>query len=157
MKKLYKDQVLGIVLLIVSLIFGFFTSRISDSILVGDPGPKIFPAAACILIGLCGLMLAVKPEKKEGRPFLNREEWKRLFSLYGIYLLYWGLLWFTGYKIAIPVILFIVSYLFSRGTKTKTFQIILYTVLVSAAIFILYVFVMETRLPQGILFEKLLG
>ena len=157
MKKLYKDQVLGIVLVIVSLIFGFFTNRISDSILVGDPGPKIFPAAACILIGLCGLVLAVKPEKTEGRKFLSREEWKRLFSLYGIYLLYWGMLWFAGYKLAIPVILFIVSFLFSRGTKTKTIQIVLYTVFVSAAIFVLYVIVMETRLPQGILFERLLG
>lgn len=157
MKKLYKDQVLGMFFLAVSVIFGFFTSRISDSILVGDPGPKIFPAAACILIGLCGLALEIKPEKKEGKPFLSKGEWKRLFSLYGIYLLYWGLLWFAGYKIAIPVILFIVSFLFSRGTKTRICQIILYTVLVSAAIFVLYVIVMETRLPQGILFEKLLG
>lgn len=157
MKKLYKDQVLGIVLVIVSLIFGFFTSRISNSILVGDPGPKVFPTTACVLIGLCGLLLAVKPEKEEGKPFLSKEEWKRLFSLYGLYLLYWGLLWLVGYKIAIPVILFIISYLFSRGTKTKIPQIIAYTIFVSAAIFVLYVFVMETRLPQGILFETLFG
>lgn len=157
MKKMYKDQALGVIFVVVSVLFGYFTAGISDSILVGDPGPKVFPAAACVLIGMCGFVLIVKPEKKEAKAFLTCTEWKRLFTLFGIYVLYWALLWLTGYRIAIPVILFIVSFLFSRGTKTKLIQIILYTVAVTAAIFVLYVIVMEARLPQGLLFEKILG
>ena len=157
MKKMYKDQALGLVLLVVSIVFIYFTTGISDSILAGDPGPKVFPMTACILIGVCGLVLLVKPEKAEAKAFLSRQEWKRLITLFCIYVLYWGLLWLAGYRVAIPVILFIVSYLFSRGTKTKLAQIIVYTVLVTAAIFVLYVVVMETRLPEGLVFEKLLG
>lgn len=154
MKKLYKDQVLGLIMVAFSLLAGYMTSKIGVSILDGDPGPKVFPSAASVLIGLCGIVLFVAPEKKEGKPFLTKTEWKRLINLYGLYLLYWGLLWLVGYRVAIPVVLFIISYLFSNGTNTKIGKIILYTAAVSAAIIFIYVVLMETRLPEGILFEN---
>ena len=154
MKKLYKDQVLGLIMIAFSLLAGYMTSKIGVSILEGDPGPKVFPAAASVLIGLCGIVLFVAPEKKEGKPFLSKVEWKRLLTLYGLYLLYWGMLWLVGYRGAIPVILFIISFLFSKGTNTKIGKILIYTIAVSAAIMFIYVVLMETRLPEGILFEK---
>ena len=154
MKKLYKDQVLGLIMIAFSLLAGYMTSKIGVSILEGDPGPKVFPAAASVLIGLCGIVLFVAPEKKEGKPFLSKVEWKRLLTLSGLYLLYWGMLWLVGYRVAIPVILFIISFLFSKGTNTKIGKILIYTIAVSAAIMFIYVVLMETRLPEGILFEK---
>jgi len=157
MRKLYKDQVLGIILIVVAVFFGALTMGIAKSTLQGDPGPKVFPATACIMIGLCGLFLFAKPERKEGKRYLSPEEWKRLAVLYGLYLLYWALLWLVGYRVAIPVILFLVSTLFARGTNTKPVKTLLYTVVLSAVIYVIYIVVMESRLPEGILFEKFLG
>ncbi len=155
MKKIYKDQVLGMILMAVAAVFGILTMGIAKSTLEGDPGPKVFPAAACIMVGLCGSVLLVKPEQRDGREYLAKEEWKRLFTLYGLYLLYWALLWLVGYRVAVPAILFLVSLLFSRGTRTSIGKILIYTVLVSAAIYVIYIVIMESRLPEGLLFERM--
>ncbi len=152
MKKICKDQVLGIIVVIIGAFFGYQTYLLPKTTLQGDPGPKVFPAIACVLLGLCGLILLVRPDRKPQKQFLSKEEWKRLLTLYCIYILYWALLWLVGYRIAIPVILFIISFLFSRGTKVSWVKIILYTVGVSAFMYVLYIVIMQTRLPGGILF-----
>lgn len=152
MKKLYKDQVLGIIFVVIALVFTYLTTQLAESTLQGDPGPKIFPFVACFLMGASGIAMIVAPSKKEGKKFLGKEEWKRLFTLYGVYVLYFVLLWVVGYRIAVPLVLLILSTLFSRGTKTGWIKILIYTVGVSAALYVLYIIVMETRLPMGILF-----
>lgn len=152
MKKICKDQVLGIIVVVIGAFFGYQTYLLPQSTLQGDPGPKVFPAIACVLLGLCGLILLVRPDRKPQKKFLSKEEWKKLLTLYCIYILYWALLWLVGYRIAIPVILFIISFLFSRGTKVSWVKIILYTVGVSAFMYVLYIVIMQTRLPGGILF-----
>ena len=153
MKKISRDQVLGIIVLAIAAFFGYQTTLMPKSTLQGDPGPKVFPAFACIVLGICAIILIIKPDRKQdGKRFLSNEEWKRLLMLYGLYILYWALLWLVGYKIAVPVTLFLISFLFSRTVKISWVKIIVYTVCVSAAMYVLYVIIMQTRLPEGILF-----
>lgn len=153
MKKPYKDQVLGALMVALALFFSWQTVLLPESTLEGDPGPKIFPAVACFLIGFCGLLLIINPSKKPGRQFLSKTEWKRLLTLYSLYVAYWALLWLVGYKIAIPVILFAISTLFSRSKKVGWVKILIYTAGVTAFMFLLYTVILKTRLPEGILFN----
>ena len=153
MKKIYKDQVLGGILVAIAAFYAYQTTLIEESMVEGDPGSKVFPFVACFLIGISGLILLIHPEKKAGKKFLSKEEWKKLCILFGFYILYFVLLWLVGYRIAVPVVLMIISYLFSRPVKTPIWKILIYTVGVCAGLYLLYIVVMDSTLPMGILFE----
>ena len=64
-----------------------------------------------------------------------------------------------GITATLPVVLFIVSYLFSKSsrpdmpTKKRIITTLIYTVCLSAALYLIYVVALDVRLKPGILFK----
>ena len=157
--KLTKDRALGLIVLAVSLFFGYYATLTRPSRVQGDPGPVVFPLGLCLIMGLCAIYLIVKPDtdaEKGKKPFLTKEEKKRLITLYSVFVLYVLLLEFVGYIVTLPIILFIVCYLFGRPKNISVKKSIVYAVVVFAVLYLLYVVVIGSVLPTGKLFEALL-
>lgn len=154
-----KDRLLGIILLLISLFFFIFTMQQESPRFEGDPGPKMFPLIGCIITAACGVLTIVHPEKKEGKTYLSKEEFRRAAKLFGLYAAFLLLIWGVGFMITAPVLLFAISYLFSfesRPDDPKGKRILrsaIYAIIVGAALYLLYVTALQTQLPKGALWQ----
>ena len=162
MKKLQKDRLLGIIVLLIAAFFAINTSKLGATNFEGDPGPKMFPYMGCIIIAICGAILIVCPGKKqEGAPFLTREQFKSAALLFGIYVLFVLMLVYIGVLVTVPVILFIISFLFSKVSRpdaslgSRLVKSLIYTVIVSVGLYLLYIVALDSKFPVGKLWKLL--
>ena len=153
-----KDRILAVILLVISGFFALQANMLPASNLQKDPGPKIFPWIGCGILALCAVYLLINPGADGKKMNLSKEEWKRLGIMMGIYLLLvFGTLLF-GIVFTLPVVLFIVSYLFSKSSRPdmprnkRIVSTLIYTVCVSVALYLVYVVALDVRLRSGILF-----
>ena len=154
-----RDRALAVILLVISAFFALQATGLEASNLQNDPGPKVFPWMGCGILAVCAIMLFLKPGPNSKRMDLSKEEWKRLGIMIGLYLLIvFGTLLF-GIVATLPVVLFIISYLFSKSsrpdmpTKQRIITTLIYTVCLSAALYLIYVVALDVRLKPGILFK----
>lgn len=159
-KKLQKDQVLGILSVLIALFFSYITLQFKTSEYIGDPGPKMFPLLGSLLLAVCGIALIVRPKQSKGQ-FLTRAQWKLAGTLFGIYLLNFLLLWLVGFTITVPVILFIITFLFSRASNSQTtlrasiLKSLIYAAVVSIGIYCLYIVALEAQMPSGLIWKMM--
>ena len=161
MKALSREKLLGIIVIIISAFFALYTNTLGSTGYVGDPGPKMFPFIGCGIMALCGILLFVRPSKGDQKQFLTKAQLKSAALLFGVYALYLVLLWLVGYTITVPVILFIVSMMFSfvseenTPMKKRIIKNLIYSVLVAAVLYLVFVVVLESQLPKGIVWALL--
>ena len=154
-----RDRVLAIVLLVISAFFALQANMLEASNLQNDPGPKVFPWIGCAILTICAIILFLKPGPNGKKMNLSKDEWKRLGIIMGLYLLIvFGTLLF-GITATLPVVLFIISYLFSKSSrpdmpiKKRLITTLIYTVCLSAALYLIYVVALDVRLQPGLLFK----
>lgn len=153
-----KDRKLSVILLVIAAFFAWQANNTVIRQSAGDPGPKLFPWIGCGILVLCAILLFIKPGPDGKKMNLNKEEKKRLIIMLGLYLLIvvGGIL--IGITYILPIALFIISFLFSKSsrpdmsTKKRIITTLIYTVLLSAAIYLIYVVVLDVALKPGILF-----
>ena len=154
-----KDRLLGIILLLISLFFFYFTMQQETPRFEGDPGPKMFPLIGCAITGVCGILTLVHPDKKERKTHLSKEELKRAAKLFGFYAAFLVLIWAVGFMITAPLILFAISVLFSFESRPddswgkRILRSAIYAIIVGGALYLLYVTVLQTQLPTGALWK----
>jgi len=144
-----KDRFLGIIMLAISLLFAYYTTGIKMTSYEGDPGPRLFPYIACFVIGLCGLILVVRKNQTQYKTYLTKEQWKRFWVLFAIYVFNYLMLLWVGYKVAVPVTLTLSCFLFSKGNGTAAWKKLVYVAAVSVAMYALYVMLLGASLPAG--------
>lgn len=155
MERLKKDRLLGIIVLLIAVFFAYFTSKLGATNFEGDPGPKMFPYMGSLFLSLCGIVLIVKPDKREQKKFLSGDELKRAALLFGIYALFTIMMKYLGFVITAPIVLFIVSFLFSKisdpdaATKKRVIRSLIYSAAVTAALYLVYVVALDAKLPSG--------
>jgi len=154
-----RDRKLAVILLLVSGFFALQANTLPASNLQKDPGPRIFPWIGCAILAICAIYLLIKPGANGKKMNLSKEEWKRLGIMMGIYLfLVFGTLLF-GIVYMLPVVLFIISYLFSKSSKPnmprkkRIVTTLIYTVCVCVALYLIYVAALDVSLKSGILFK----
>ncbi len=159
MEKLKKDRLLGIIVLVIAAFFAYFTGKLGSTNFEGDPGPKMFPYMGSIIMALCGIILLVKPEKKEKGKFLSRDELKHAALLFGIYVLFVVMMKYLGFVVTAPIVLFVVSFLFSKisdpgaTARARVIRSLIYSVAVTAALYLVYVVALDAKLPSGALLK----
>ena len=158
-KKMAKDRVLAIILLIIAAFFIWQTTGIEPRATEGDPGARAFPYLGSAVLIVCALILLIKPGPDSQRMNLNKDEKKRLLIMIGLYFLIIAGGIVFGVLYILPVVLFIVSYLFSKSsrpeytTKKRVIQTLIYTVCLSAALYAIYVLLLDIQIRPGILFR----
>ena len=160
-KKIAKDRVLAIIMILIALFFIWQASIMPSSAVNRDPGPKLFPYIGSGIMIVCSLILLIKPSDGGKGLRLDGPARKRLVVILGIYIIYVLGSVFFGVLYVTPIILFIVSYLFSKSSRPdmpkgkRIIQTLIYTVIVCAALYAIYVIVLDTQFKTGSLFRLL--
>ena len=151
---MHKDKIIGLVsfaLGVITLIGASMIRVAKMAISMGDPGPLVFPYVAGGLLTICGIGLFFKSHAEEP-VFMSRQQWMRVATLFAAFVGYVVLLYFFGFVPATPVLLFAMITMFSGEKKISILVRILYSVIVTAIIFLFFVTFLKTNIPQGILF-----
>jgi putative tricarboxylic transport membrane protein len=146
-----KDRLLGTITLILGLLVIVGAMSLPKSNLANDPGPAIFPVFGSLLI-IGGSIAVILQKQKPSKPFLKKEQWKRLWTLFFLFVLYAIGLWLVGFIIATILILFVLSTLFAEDNHTAIWKRILFSLLVTMIVFFLFEKGLSLLLPNGIIF-----
>jgi hypothetical protein len=147
-----RDRATGIIAVSVGLILAGLTTQLPPSKVPDDVGPRVFPffAAAVMVATGTGLILQKddKTKKKTG-PYFTKEEWIRFGKLFGLYLLYFVLLWAFGFIIATLITMYIVCSLFAQGKNVAVWQRVLFSVILTSLIYFSFYTMLGLKLPLG--------
>ena len=158
--KIKKDQLLGIIGLVIAAVIAVMTMQLKSTGYAGDPGPRMFPYIGSIVIALSSVVLIIKPSASGSR-FMTGTQLRDAAKLFGIYVLNVVLLYVLGFTVSVPIILFIVTWMFSKVSnqdatfKAKLIKSLIYAVVGGAAMYLAYVVGLDANLPDGLLWELL--
>lgn len=155
--KIKKDQITGLVLIIVGLVFAYMTFQFKKPMTPEYPGPMLFPLIAVFGFVVCGLgiFLTSTFSKKEEQVFLMKEGWIKVIVTFIILCVYVFLMKYFGYLVVTPFVLFALSTIFAKGDgkEAKLVSRIVFSILFSILVYLLYVHVFSLTLPSGIFFD----
>ena len=155
--KVKRNQVTGLALIIIGLVFGYLTMQFDKPMTAAYPGPKLFPLIAVFGFIVCGLGIFIEGTfgKKEEKPFLSKTGWGKVVSMFLILVVYVFLMKYLGYLIVTPFALFATSTLIARGQDQhpRLRSRIIYSVAVTLLIYAMYVIAFGMTLPSGLLFD----
>lgn len=155
-----KDFGLGIFCIVFAALIIYLSLQLKATGYEGDPGPKMFPIIGSVIMAICGIALIVAPEK-QAKVFLTKQQWKAAFGLFGMYVVLALLLWLLGFMFAVPIVLFIVTFLLSKlsvkdsTVKHRLLISLIYGVVGGAVLYFAYVKGLKAQMPTGLLIELL--
>ena len=155
-----KDFGLGVFCVLLAVWIAFMTMQLKPSLYEGDPGPRMFPMIGSVLIAACGIALIIK-QGEPGRAFLSAAQWKAAGKLFSIYIFFVLLFWAFGFVVAVPVILFIVTFMLSglsakdKSVKQRLMMSLIFAVIGGAALYLAYVVGLDAQMPKGFVFKLL--
>ena len=152
--KLKRDQLTGAVLVVLGIVVFLMTTTFSIPITAAYPGPRMLPALAAFGFIVCGLGIFAEStmSKKEEKQFLAKEGWIRVIITLIVIAAYIAGMTFAGYLIVTPIILYVLTTLFAKGSQTTVKARVIFSVAVSVIIYVIYVYAFGLTLPGGMLF-----
>lgn len=153
--KIKRDQVTGAVLVLLGLVVFFMTSTFTMPITAAYPGPRMLPAIAALGFVVCGsgILIGSSLGKKEEKAYMVKAGWIRIGAALAVIAAYIAAMTVAGYLIATPIILYVLTAMFAKGSDSTLKGRIIFSVAVSVIIYVIYVFAFGLMLPSGILFE----
>jgi hypothetical protein len=155
-----KDFGLGVFCILFAAVIIYLSLQLKATGYEGDPGPKMFPIIGSVIMAVCGIALIVAPEKNQ-KVFLTKTQWKAAGALFGMYVLFALLLWLFGFLVAVPVMLFIITFMLSKlsvkdaTVKHRLLISLIYGVVGGAVLYLAYVVGLKASMPTGVLIELL--
>ena len=155
-----KDFGLGVFCILFAALIAYLSMQLKATGYEGDPGPKMFPIIGSVIMAVCGIALIVAPEKNQ-KVFLTKTQWKAAGALFGMYVGLALLLWLLGFMFAVPIVLFIITFMLSKlsvkdaSVKLRLLISIIYGVVGGAVLYLAYVVGLKAAMPTGVLIELL--
>ena len=152
--KLKRDQLTGAALVILGIVVFLMTTTFSIPITAAYPGPRMLPPIAAFGFVVCGLGIFAEGtmSKKEVKVFLVKEGWVRVLLTLAVIAAYIAGMTVVGYLIATPVIFYVLTTMFAKGSQTSVKGRVIFSVAVAAIIYVIYVYAFGLTLPGGMLF-----
>lgn len=147
-----QDYIVGGILIIMGLVSTMLSLQIVVKTGSTDPGSRLFPLGASLLLMLCGIGVFLTAAKSEKKTFLNAEGWKRLGLSFAIMILYVLALKYIGFLISTPVFLFAVITLLASGQKVAIWKKLIYAAVVTGLAWYVFHGTLSMSLPKGVLF-----
>lgn len=147
-----KDRLIGVFALIFGLYFIITGFNFPVSDLDEDLGPGVFPVLAGGICSLSGVGLLCKCSIGEEKRFLSKYQLARLALMFLVYVALWIGLELIGYFPVVPIAVFIICSLMSKGRTSSLWARVLYSGVVSGAVWFFFQNVLDIRLPSGSLF-----
>lgn len=151
---LKRDQITGGVLVVIGIIIAVMVSRFQVPFSASYPGPKALPSIAVAGFVICGTGIFVEStrSRKEEPVFLVKEGWVRVAVSIALLAVYIFVMKYVGYLIATPVICYLLTTLYAKGSNATVKGRLIYTAVLTLVLYVIYVFVFGLGLPAGELF-----
>lgn len=155
--KIKKDQFTGALLIALGIAVAVLVSRFKTEMTAAYPGPKLFPFIAVFGFIVCGAGIFLNSvfSKNEEEIFLTKAGWLKVVSIVAALCLYIFLLKYVGYMICTPFMLFAFCTIIARDSDRKASLLgrIIFSVVFTVIIYVVYIHVFGMTLPMGILFD----
>jgi len=151
MKKLNKQQGLALFYIALGIWVAYLAHDIRSLFQVSsvDVGPKMFPYACAAGLVLCGIGKFISSRDAKSKPFLDRQGVLRLAVIFLVMAAYIAGLTYLGYIITTPIMLIVLTYMLADGKKLVWWHVLLFAVLMTAAVYFAFTKLMNVILPAG--------
>lgn len=158
--KLKRDAVTGIVGIVGSIIYLILIqvqTRQPPNLL--EPGPRLFPYVAFAVVMLSSIMLLVKGLKdwkadpKPDKPYFPKGGKLKITKSYLLLVATAVLMNLIGFAITAPIATFAFIYDLKGDTQIKPIPTAIISVVAAAALYAMFVYGFQVKLPAGILFK----
>lgn len=148
-----KNKITGLSCSVIGMILTIMSMQFQSRIQLDEPGPKLFPLIGSVGLFICGVGIFFEKQKEE-QPFLTREGWIRVVSLFGLMVVYVIAIKLLGFILPMPVFLFcMIMVLAQKGKRPKIYLSLAVSVIVSLIIYYVFAQLLKIELPVGILFR----
>lgn len=150
--KIKKDQIVGSIIFAIGLIALFMSIQIKVKTGSTDPGSRIFPLMASVLMLICGLGVVFTVKGEEEKMYLSISGWKKLAFSFVVMIAYIFALKYIGFLISTPIFLFIITSMLASGEQLAVWKKIIYAAVITGLFYYLLHGLLKMNLPGGILF-----
>lgn len=152
--KLNRERIFSLCVIAFALAGIILTNNINKAFSLdsADPGPKLFPYMCTIALLICGIGKFITSKEGKASKGLSFREWKKAGLIIGFSVLYLALMYLLGY---IPSTLIAGAgyvWLMRGKNKIKPVVLIIFTVVMTVVIYLVFSQLLGIRMPTGILF-----
>ncbi|SFG77396.1 tripartite tricarboxylate transporter TctB family protein [Oribacterium sp. WCC10] len=149
--KVTRDQITGAVIVALGIFVFVMISSFKVPFKASYPGPKALPGLAAIGFVICGAGIFLEGcRNKVEKTFLVKEGWIKLIVNIVAIAAYILVMKYLGFFIATPVYLYALSTWYAKGYETKPVTRIIFSLGMTAVIFLAYQIAFGYQLPMGI-------
>ena len=149
--KMRRDMVTGIVGLLTCVFFCFMTLQVRQPAKLLEPGPRLLPFVALFLIGISSIALIIRGSKEE-KPYFPKGGVLKVTKSFLMLVLYAVAMTYLGFVITTPFATAAFIYDLKGNSEVKPVSTAIISVVVTAALYAMFVFAFQIKLPAGVLF-----
>ena len=153
--KMRRDMVTGIVGLLTCIFFFIMTQQVRQPANLLDPGPRLLPYVAIFLIGISSIALIVKGYKEREiaeKPYFPKGGVLKVTRSFLMLVVYAIAMTYLGFVITTPFATAAFIYDLKGNSEVKPVSTAIISVVVTAALYAMFVFAFQIKLPAGVLF-----
>ncbi len=149
-----KDFGLGVASVVIAAFITYMSMGLQATGYEGDPGPKMFPLMGALLMAVCGILVVIKPDKEQ-TVFLTASQWRSAGMMFVMYVLIALMLFLFGFAVAVPIMLFAVTFMLSKlslretSLKKRLVNSLIFGIVGGAVMYLAYVVGLGASMPRG--------
>ncbi|WP_027642788.1 tripartite tricarboxylate transporter TctB family protein [Enterocloster clostridioformis] len=153
--KMRRDTVTGIAGLLGCAFFLSAAQSIKQPAKLLEPGPRLLPYVAIVLIAMSSIALIIKgiKERAKEKPYFPKGGALKITKSYLLLIVYAFAMTWLGFLMTTPFAAFALIYDLKGVSKVKPVAAVIISVLVTAGLYAMFVFGFQVKLPAGRLFE----
>jgi len=149
--KISRNQITGALLVVLGIVVIIMVSKFNIDMTAEYPGPKLFPLISAV--GFIGLGIGIFFQKDDSKKIaISKQMVIRIAILFALTILYIMGLKFFGFLLTSPIYVFVTALLFTKASevnKSKIWHLIIFAVVVTAVVYLVYTKAFSLRLPRG--------
>lgn len=153
--KMRRDMVTGIVGLLTCIFFFIMTQQVRQPANLLEPGPRLLPYVAIFLIGISSIALIVKGYKEREiaeKPYFPKGGVLKVTRSFLMLVVYAIAMTYLGFVITTPFATAAFIYDLKGNSEVKPVSTAIISVVVTAALYAMFVFAFQIKLPAGVPF-----
>ena len=153
--KMRRDMATGIVGLATCVFFFIMTQQVRQPANLLEPGPRLLPYVALFLIGLSSIALIIRGYKDRAtqeKPYFPKGGVKKVTKSFIMLVVYAVAMTYLGFAITTPFATAAFIYDLKGNSEVKPVSTAIISVVVTAVLYVMFVFAFQIKLPAGIFF-----
>ena len=153
--KMRHDMVTGIVGLLTCIFFFIMTQQVRQPATLLEPGPRLLPSVAIVLLGISSIAHLVKGYKEREiaeKPYFPKGGVIKVTKSFLMLVIYAVAMTYLGFVITTPFATAAFIYDLKGNSEVKPVSTVIISVVVTAVLYAMFVFAFQIKLPACVLF-----